>query len=308
MRKKSVRLGPPLLVLAAMVRPTSAQEPRMVPLDGHSMRVQIVGQNNAGTGQPVVVFESGAGTGLGVWTGVLNEVARFARAVSYDRAGIGLSEPDGQPPTPRHVAQKLHRLLAQVDLRPPYVLVGHSWGGPLIRMFAALYPQDVAGLVYVDPTDLRSRAQDLDYLRASGYTTDEAARHIERVRERMAGYVSSRTGPYRAEMEVIQVNESSYSAEFRGLPPLAPIPVSVLIGGRFQPEIWTQRPCEPRECHNHWLQFRKKWLEELLPEVGEGTVTIAAGAGHEVQTDDPALVVSAIRRVLAAVGARPPVR
>ena len=69
---------------------------------------------------PVVVFESGAGTGLAPWSTVLTEVGQFARAVAYDRAGIGLSEADGQLPTPQHVAKKLHRLLAELDLAPPY--------------------------------------------------------------------------------------------------------------------------------------------------------------------------------------------
>jgi pimeloyl-ACP methyl ester carboxylesterase len=276
----------------------------MVEVDGHSVRVQIVGPDNAGNVGPVVVFESGAGTGLAVWTEVMSEVGRFSRAIAYDRPGIGVSQPDGQPPTPRHVAERLHRLLAGVDLRPPHVLVGHSWGGPLIRMFAALYPHDVAGLVYVDPTDFRSREQDLDYLTASGYTPEGAARHIEGARERMAGYVSSRMGPYRAEMEVIQANEVSYSAEFRRLPPLPPIPVSIVMAGRFQPETWAQRPCAPRQCHDRWLEFRKKWLEELVAVGSEGTVTIAAGVGHEIQTEDAGLVVSAIRRVLAAGRAR----
>jgi peptidoglycan/xylan/chitin deacetylase (PgdA/CDA1 family) len=259
MRGKSARLGVPLLVLAAVVRPTLAQEPRMVPVDGHSMHVRIVGPNHASTAHPVVVFESGAGTGLGVWTEVLNEVARFAHAVAYDRAGIGLSEPDGAPPTPRHVAERLHRLLAR-----------------------------------------------LEHLRASGYTADEAAKHIARVRERTAGYASSRTGPYRAEMEVILAHESGHAAEFRRLAPQRPIPVSVLMAGRYQPEIWSQRPCAPRDCHDRWLRFRRKWLEELVPEGAAGAVTIAARAGHEIQTEEPAVVVSAIRRVLAA--ALPPAR
>lgn len=106
----------------------------------------------------------------------------------------------------------------------------------------------MAGLVYVDPTDLRSREQDLDYLRASGYTTDEAARHIERVREGMAGYVSSRTGPCRAEMEVMQVNETSYSAEFRRLPPLAPLPRILATRWRGRERRMYTTPDSPVRC------------------------------------------------------------
>lgn len=253
-------LGAPLLVLVAAVCPACAPQTRMVTVAGHSMRVQTAGPDRGTNARPVVVFESGAATGLEAWADVLAEVTQFARAVAYDRAGIGLSEPDGQPPTPRHVA----------------------------------------GLVYVDPTDLRSKEQEMEYLKGSGYTAEQARLHVDEVRERMAGYVRSRTGPYRAEMEVIQAIESSYSAEFRRLPPVPPIPVSVLVSGRFDPAMWAQRPCEPRACPERWLQFRTKWLEALAGNMGAGAVTIATGSGHEIQRDDPGLVVSAIRRALSA--------
>jgi pimeloyl-ACP methyl ester carboxylesterase len=198
------------------------------------------------------------------------------------------------------VAKKLHRLLAELHLPPPYVLVGHSWGGPLIRMFAALFPQDVAGMVYVDPTDLRTREQDVEYLLASGYTRDGALQDIKRHRERLARYISSRTGAYRAEMEVIQRNEESFFAEFRSLPAVPEIPVSVLVSGRFDPAMWMKRPCEPKACHDHWLRYRTEWLEALAPKAGREKVTIVAHSGHEIQREAPAVVVASIRRVLSA--------
>ena len=288
-----------VLMVAMSIGATSAQEAGTVFLDGRSMRVQVVAPNQPADG-PVVVFESGAGTGLATWSTVLPEVGRFARAVAYDRAGIGLSETDGQLPTPRHVAKKLHRLLAELHLPPPYVLVGHSWGGPLIRMFAALFPQDVAGMVYVDPTHLRTREQEVEYLLASGYTRDGALQNIKRHRERLARYISSRTGPYRAEMEVIQRNEESFFAEFRSLPAVREIPVAVLVSGRFDPAMWMERPCEPKACHAHWLRYRTEWLEALAPKPGRETVTIVAHSGHEIQREAPAVVVASIRRVLSA--------
>jgi len=296
--KNSVAIASSVLLAFAAARAASAQETRMVSVDGHAMRVQTAGLNHTPK-SPGIVFESGAGMGLTAWSTVLPDVGQFARVVAYDRAGIGLSEADGQPPTPRHVAQRLRRLLAQMDFQPPYVLVGHSWGGPLIRMFAALYPKDVAGLVYVDSTAVRSEQQHLEYLRAIGHTAEGARREIDRSREQMESFVRSRTGPYGAEMDVILALESSHFAEFRQLPPPPPIPVAILIAGRFDPGIWTKRPCEPKACHDTWLRFRTEWLKSLAAE-GQGTVTVAAASGHEIQVDDPALVISAIRRLTAA--------
>ncbi|HEX4244577.1 MAG TPA: alpha/beta hydrolase, partial [Acidimicrobiales bacterium] len=105
-----------------------------------------------GESGPVVVLESGwPGCGLG-WQRVRGPVGRFARVVTYDRAGTGKSEPG---PSPRHaerIAAELHTALGNAGLDPPYILVGQSLGGPYIRVFAGMYPAEVSGMVLVDPT------------------------------------------------------------------------------------------------------------------------------------------------------------
>ena len=78
----------------------------------------------------------------------------MAPVVAYDRAGLGRSEWDDTSPTPRHVADRLRRVLRQIGADPPYVLVGFSWGGMLARYFAGYYPSDVVGLVFVDPSPM----------------------------------------------------------------------------------------------------------------------------------------------------------
>jgi pimeloyl-ACP methyl ester carboxylesterase len=163
---------PPLTEARAHEMELQAQDPRMVPVDGYQMRVWMAGLNHPDRAQPVVVLESGLGGPLEEWNRVFSKVAAFAPVLAYDRAGVGQSESDRQPPTPPHVAQKLHSLLAQMGLRPPYVLVGHSWGGPLIRMFAGLYPKQVAGLVYVDPTDMRTEEDELAYYKGRGHAAE----------------------------------------------------------------------------------------------------------------------------------------
>jgi pimeloyl-ACP methyl ester carboxylesterase len=154
----------------------------------------------------------------------------------------GLSGSDGQPPAPRRVAQQLHGLLAQIGVRPPYVLVGHSWGGPLIRMFAALYPREVAGMVYVDPTHFQTREQNIEYLVATGHTRESAVADMARHREQFAAFVASRTGAFRGEMQVIQANEENFSAEFLALPPPSGFPVAVLMSARFVPSTGRRDP------------------------------------------------------------------
>ena len=84
--------------------------------------------------------------------GVQPEVSKLTRTVSYDRAGIGWSAPGPEPRDARQIAKELHIALGNAGLPPPFILVGHSFGGPFIRVFADIYPREVSGMVLVDPT------------------------------------------------------------------------------------------------------------------------------------------------------------
>jgi pimeloyl-ACP methyl ester carboxylesterase len=104
---------------------------------------------------PAVVFESGISATCLSWTQVRGEVERFARACTYDRAGLGWSDawsdPAKPPRTTSAVVNDLHALLEAAQIPKPYILVGHSFGGLVVRAYAAKYPGEVAGLVLVDP-------------------------------------------------------------------------------------------------------------------------------------------------------------
>lgn len=104
-----------------------------------------------GSGSPTVVFEAGiAATNLN-WRHLQETVSRFAATASYDRGGLGWSSPCHTPRTPSNIAVELHQLLQNAGIKPPYVLVGHSFGGLVVRRFALLYPEEVSSLVLVDP-------------------------------------------------------------------------------------------------------------------------------------------------------------
>ena len=118
---------------------------RFVRVNERQMHVQVTGE-----GTPTVVFESGMGASCLSWTRVQPQVAQFTRAVSYDRAGHGWSDPAREPRTARQIAQELHALLVATGLLGPYVLVGHSFGGYVNLAFAHLYRNEVVGMVLVD--------------------------------------------------------------------------------------------------------------------------------------------------------------
>lgn len=104
-----------------------------------------------GEGGPAVVFEAGiAATSLN-WHQIQETVSEFTFTASYDRSGLGWSSPCRTVRTPGNICGELHRMLQSAGIKPPYVFVGHSFGGLVLRRYAATYPEEVAGLVLVDP-------------------------------------------------------------------------------------------------------------------------------------------------------------
>jgi pimeloyl-ACP methyl ester carboxylesterase len=135
----------------------SPETSKTVDVGGYRLRLLV-----RGNGTPTVVLESGLGAGVESWTRVRASVAKFTRVVSYDHAGIGGSEPRPKPRTGQQIATELNTALKTAELGPPYVLVGHSIGGPYIHVFASLYPSEVAGMVFVDPTQYRLSQENAD--------------------------------------------------------------------------------------------------------------------------------------------------
>lgn len=104
-----------------------------------------------GSGGPAVLFEAGiAATNLN-WYYVQESVARFTSTASYDRSGLGWSSRCRTVRTPRNITAELHIMLRLAGIKPPYILVGHSFGGLVVRRYAVTYPEDVAGVLLVDP-------------------------------------------------------------------------------------------------------------------------------------------------------------
>jgi pimeloyl-ACP methyl ester carboxylesterase len=104
-----------------------------------------------GAGEPTVIFESGIGATHLNWRHIQDAIAPQIRTVAYDRAGLGWSDRSRTARTPSNIARELHRMLQSADIHPPYILVGHSFGGLIVRRFAILFPAEVAGVLLVDP-------------------------------------------------------------------------------------------------------------------------------------------------------------
>ncbi len=146
---------------------------------GKGCRLYLLEQ---GSGGPTVLFEAGIGATNLNWRHIQKAVSRFTGTASYDRGGLGFSSRCRTARTPGNIAQELHDLLKSANIKPPYILVGHSFGGLVMRRYALLYPEEVCGVVLVDPM----RCEDWPPLNPSKQSQLELGRRLIRYAQPIA--------------------------------------------------------------------------------------------------------------------------
>jgi pimeloyl-ACP methyl ester carboxylesterase len=266
---------------------------RMVELDGVSLRVRTAGLDRRRAGQPVVIFESGGGSPLETWDPIFADVAKLGPLVAYDRSGTGKSTWDSLPPTPERIIARLRTLLKRLDVPPPYVLVGHSWGGALIRYFAGAAPKDVSGLLYLDPTDITQSPDDEKALFASIGADVSALEEFYAFMERS---VASAPAPLQAEAAVLTTLLRRDVAS-RNLPTVPEVPATVSIAGQPPSLPPAGLPFDAKKYGEALYQLRLQRLRAWVRTPGE--FKIAEQSGHFVHRQQPELVIEALRRLLS---------
>ncbi|RLQ91031.1 alpha/beta hydrolase [Planomicrobium sp. Y74] len=234
-----------------------------ITVNGTELYYERTGRTGEG---PIVIFESGYGWSSENWDPVRKELEGSTEMYFYDRAGVGKSGKSAGPLHSLQIVRNLRGLLQHAGAKPPYLLVGHSFGGVNVRLFAHLYPEDIAGVILLDSCHEDQNRKMVPLF------TDE-------VREDYLNQFTVESTLEEFEQSLDQVRGKR----------LGNIPLLIVTGG--------DQPHHTAASMREWLNFQ----EELAGLSSESEHVLVEDAGHAIHLDNPSLVTSLIKKMVAQV-------
>jgi pimeloyl-ACP methyl ester carboxylesterase len=280
-----------------------AYPPPGQPVDIGGYRLHI---NCTGKGSPTVIIEAGLGDWSTSWGGTVQpEVSKTTRVCTYDRAGMGWSEPGPLPRDAAHFAKELHTLLQNAKIPGPYVMVGHSLGGFVVRVFVHEYASDIAGVVLIESMNPRqltqppNEAQSQSDTRSQPFSLQAALARfgIGRLLVKLPGIAPS-VPPNEAAYYPLYIRPQSLQAttnESQGMPASGVQASAVRSFGDLPLIILTARLND--------IPSWPEWQTELLQLSSNSQQLFAENSGHNVQFDEPEAAVAAILQMVQQVRA-----
>lgn len=288
---------------------------RLVPVGNRRLHVMCSGERRQG--EPLVVMEAGMASWSFYWRLVQPEIARFARVCSYDRFGLGWSDPAAGLRNPQRIAADLHQALQLAGESPPYLLVGHSLGGIFVRQFARMYPDEVYGMVLVDSAHedqiermpwARNEAKNIN-----GFFTFLALLHrvgiLRLLGKSVLARFTSLTTPEEKRIFLATLLASRYFETSRNESAslLTPVPPTErLLSFDEKPLIIIQAGGQPESLprgytQDRWAEQRRAWDEiqrDLLKLSTNSRLVVAEKSVHAVQLEQPEVVINSIKHTL----------
>lgn len=241
------------------------QEGQKVDLGGWMLYYRLSGKEG---NTPTVILESGYGLSSRTWKRVEEGLSTFARVLVYDRAGLGNSQRGDQPQHSIQNVANLRALLKADDIQPPYILVGHSYGGINARLFAHTYPEEVAGLVLVDTSH-----------------EDQEERMVPLLPEGFRKVYLSTFSQEGTREEFLESFEQL--REVKGS--LGDMPLTVISAG--------SQEYHSQESYRSWVEMH----QELLQLSTNAKYLIAENSGHNIQKEQPHIIIQAVKEMLSQV-------
>lgn len=273
---------------------------RLVDVGGYRLHLLCSGPEST-DGSPTVVMDAGIGECSLGWSLVQPAIAKFARVCTYDRAGLGWSDPALTARTSQQIVNDLHALLTNAGIEPPYIMVGHSFGGLNLRLYASRFPDEVVGMVMVDSSH-----------------EDYPIGHLIPLYVRL-GLLSAPLGLPRLLAGVAMSENPIFAADSKYPPAYRAIATSTKYLNTVRRE-YSAADESWKQGRNSAKSLGDRPLVVLLPASGhelfpvagklqtdlagrstEGKLIFVENSGHHIQHDQPETVVDAVREVVEAV-------
>jgi bifunctional DNase/RNase/pimeloyl-ACP methyl ester carboxylesterase len=278
----ALRTGASIYVSSVLLEQAGFVTHQLVDLGSHRLSMHCSGE-----GAPTVVIEAGLGWHGSSWQKVQEAVSQFTCVVSYDRAGLGASEPSPEPRTSQDMVTDLHALLVSSGIEGPYVFVGHSVGGFTVRLYTHQYRQDVVGMVLVDV------AHPDYYTRVLSVLPQESPDESIELKE-FRRFATTFVGDPMLNLERFMWEASA--AQIRNTALLRDIPLIVLSRGQSDP--WSGFPADLKiNLENIGIELQR----DLVGLSSNAIHIVAEHSGHMIHFDQPSLVIDAIRKVVETV-------
>jgi pimeloyl-ACP methyl ester carboxylesterase len=256
-------------------------EGQYINIQGKKQFVMIQGKGN-----PTVVFITGKGRSLNDFRTVYTAISPKTQTFAYDRMGIGQSESINNKRTVDTMAYELNLLLTKANIKPPYILVGHSLGGYVIRCFQKMYPKKVAGLIYVDS------AYETEYKNGIAIRTAE-----DKIKytEKQKTYLNrpERTKGHNAESEGFFDHDASGYATNQKIVKDIKIPTNIPIIVYMSTMPDDSNPYSKQE-----MEARLKYYDEWKKQAPQMKLVTTSKSGHFIQVDEPGLIIDGINAML----------
>ncbi|QRY60303.1 alpha/beta fold hydrolase [Sphingobacterium siyangense] len=242
--------------------------------------------------EPIVIFESGIGMSGNNFSVLFPKLMSNIPYFSYDRNGLGNSDPDPSLKSDQDVVDKLHLILSSLEIKPPYLLVGHSLGGAFVRLFAAKYPDEIAGLVLIDPTDfMLTKTEDA----IATKTSNSQIGYQQLWVKMLSDMISDKNLGEGVKLEMkreLAVSEKHFFKEYANLPLLKNVPVTVFIAynrpiERYEKEMNSKLGINDRFWFDAYDQLRIKHYANLIKQNNNCELILLPGYSHGIHQQDP---------------------
>jgi pimeloyl-ACP methyl ester carboxylesterase len=251
---------------------------KMIDVGGRSLHCFVYGK-----GSPTVALVSGFGAPQTYWNPIVPELAAQTTILTYDRAGIGKSEIGEMPTHGIQAATDLHTLLNKLNLPKPYIVIGHSYGGKVVRLFASMYPDDIGGIILEDSQHESILEEQRKILKG---------KDLELLEEMVSGFATPDNPKTEGDYQSITLEQVKNSK------PLPQVPYVMLVAGdrsKHMPPIFSD------EANKKLEELEIEVQKKLMAMIPGGKYIIVEDVGHNIHIEKPEALITPIIEMIKEV-------